>query len=121
MIRGAPHISEVNLFLNWPFSHCFLMNLSAMCLLVHCRSLLPQVVCKCTPSLMRSYCSEVEGEKGLIIRAYTSSSLQEVDQCLSLSCEAVDNVFWVVGDGCLEEERKVGKNGAEALAINLHS
>ena len=57
----------------------------------------------------------------MVIRAYAGSCLEEVDQCLSLSGEAVDYVLGVVGDRGLEEERQVGEDGAEGLAIDFNS
>ena len=56
----------------------------------------------------------------MVIRAYAGSSLEEVDQCLSLSRKAVDYVLGVVGDRGLEEERQVGEDGAEGLAIDFN-
>ena len=65
--------------------------------------------------------SEVEGEEGLIVGADTGGSLQQVDQGLSLSGEAVHHILRVVSNWCLEEEGQVGKDGTKGLVIDLHS
>ena len=51
----------------------------------------------------------------------SSRNLQEVDESLSLSAEAVNNVLLVVGDWSLEEEAQVGEDWAHGLVVDLHS
>ena len=65
--------------------------------------------------------SEFEGEEGSIVGLNTGGNLEEVDQALSLSGEAVDHVFVVVGGWGLEEEAQVGENWAHCFVIDLHS
>jgi hypothetical protein len=48
--------------------------------------------------------SVLEREESLVIRLNTSSSLEEVDKGLSLSCEAVHYILRMVSDGSFEEE-----------------
>lgn len=70
---------------------------------------------------LRFFYSEVEAEQSGVIGHQTSSNLEEVGKSLSLSSERVDNILRVVGNGSLEEERKVGENGAHSLAVDLHT
>lgn len=67
------------------------------------------------------FCSEVEAEQSGVIGHQTSSNLKEVGEGLSLSTERVYNILGVVGDGSLEEERKVGEDGTHNLVIDLHT
>jgi len=70
---------------------------------------------------LRFFYSEVKTEQSGVIGHQTSSDLKEVGKSLSLSSERVDNILRVVSDGSLEEERKVGENGAHLLTIDLHT
>jgi hypothetical protein len=65
--------------------------------------------------------SELEAEKGVVVRQDSSSNLEEVNEGFALSGETVHNVFVVVGHWRLEEEGQVAQHGAQFLAVNVHS
>lgn len=65
--------------------------------------------------------SELESKEGAIVWLDAGSGLQQVDQALSLSGEAVDDIFVVVGGWRLEEEAQVGEHWAHWLVVDFHS
>lgn len=72
-------------------------------------------------AVQEGLCSEFEGQKGGVVGEHTGGNLQQGGECLSLATERVDDVLVVVSDGRLEEERKVGEDGAELLLIDFHA
>ena len=65
--------------------------------------------------------SEFEGKEGSVIWLDAGGGLEQVDEALSLSGEAVDDVLVVVGRWSLEEEAQVGENWAHLLVVDRHS
>lgn len=74
--------------------------------------------CCVSPSLTLSV---VEREESLIVRADAGGRLEEVDQGLTLSREAVHNVLGVIRNRRLEEEGQVGEDGSESFAVDVDS
>jgi len=64
--------------------------------------------------------SELESKEGAIIGLDAGGGLEQVDEALSLSGEAVDDVLLVVGGWGLEEEAEVGEDWAHGLVVDLH-
>ena len=68
-----------------------------------------------------SWASEFEGEESSVIWLNSSSNLEKVNEALSLSGEAVNDVLIVVGGWSLEEEAQVGKDWTHSFVVDRHS
>lgn len=65
--------------------------------------------------------SVLERHQSIVVHSVSSCCLQEVDQCFSLSCKAVDYIFVVISYWCLKEEWKIGQNWAKSFIVYFDS